>query len=451
MKKLNIILLIGCFWVSACDLVEVVDVDPPNNLVPENVANTDENVENLLNGAYAPFNGRDYYLYYETFPGLLSGSMEIRTAGQRSFESNAIEVDDIFVVGFWRTFYSVANMSSTVIDLVGELPDEEFAIGRKDEILGEAHFLRAFCHFDALRYFGQFYDLDSDLGIIIRTVVADFTNSAQSRRPVLAVYEQILADLDIAIAQAPDFTLSYLASKTAAKTLKAKVLLFMGRYAEAAALAEEVINEGTRSLEPTFADVFDNGLTSDEVIFMRHTDEVTAGSIQARLKDFTYGFRQIQASDWLVEFMGEDPRVETAFLANQGIKKVHNEESLSPTFYLRLSEVYLIQAEALARSGASLEAAKAPLEAVRARAFGEPQPSAATTIDELLEEIYAEIILELSFENGSEWFAGIRFDKIMDIKATVMSENQYILPIPLDEIEANNQLSFRDQNPGYTQ
>ena len=68
-----------------------------------------------------------------------------------------------------------------------------------------------------------------------------------------------------------------------------------------------------------------------------------------------------------------------------------------------------------------------------------------------MDEIYNEIIAELVFENGSEWFAGIRFDKITEVKPTVTSSDKYILPIPLREIESNFAIDFEDQNPGYTQ
>ena len=59
--------------------------------------------------------------------------------------------------------------------------------------------------------------------------------------------------------------------------------------------------------------------------------------------------------------------------------------------------------------------------------------------------------MELAYENGSEWFAGIRFDKIKTVKPTVTSSDQYILPIPLTEIQANSALTLADQNPGYNQ
>ena len=114
---------------------------------------------------------------------------------------------------------------------------------------------------------------------------------------------------------------------------------------------------------------------------------------------------------------------------------------------LRLAEMYLIKAEGLARSGAPLADAKAPLETVMSRAWGEPHTADATSNEELLDEIYTEIIKELCFENGSDWFASLRFGKISEVKPTVTRISQYILPIPEAEITSN--YLFGGQNPGY--
>jgi hypothetical protein len=302
-------------------------------------------------------------------------------------------------------------------------------------------------HFDALRYFGQFYNLNSSYGIIVKTEPSNFTTRNIARNTVAEAYDIILSDLDYAIANAPNFSTPIYMSKTAAKALKAKVLLFKGEYAAAAELADEVITDNTRSLSTTFAKVFSDGFTSTEMIFMRATDAVT---FTADRKKIVYTSRHAIASNWFKTKMTGDPRIAVTYTpANSTILKVNNTAFNGPTYFIRLAEMYLIKAEGLARSEASLDDAKAPLLEVRSRAFGSPQTSAATTTDELLDEIFDEIIKELSFENGSEWFAAIRFNKIKTIKPTVTSDDQYILPIPESEILSNP--LFGGQNPGYNQ
>lgn len=451
MKKLFYILTASTLLLTtSCELVNVLEVEPPNNLVPENVVKDAESAENLLNGAYSVFNEQYYYMYTETTPGLLSGSMSRNGfLANIDIANNAIKPEATDPANYWKTFYQQIDAANAVIKLVPGVPDDLFATNRKNEILAEAHFLRAMAHFELLRYFGQFYDRSSALGIIIRTEPADFTTRSKARATVQETYTQILSDLDVAIANGPAFSKTYYASSTAAKALKARVLLFMGEYAAAAAQADEVISEGSRTLAPTYAAVFDKNLTSSEVILMRHTDEVSSTMDR---KKFTYGSRHAIASNWLIGQMKGDPRAEVTYASsNKAILKVNQSDVYSPTYFLRLSEMYLIKAEGLARSGASLEESKAPLEAVRSRALGVPYISLALTNEELLDEIYKEIVLELAFENGSEWFAGIRFNKIMTVKPQVTSTDQYILPIPLTEIQANSALSLADQNPGYNQ
>lgn len=451
MKKLLYILTASTvFFTTSCELVNVLEVEPPNNLVPENVVKDAESAENLLNGAYSIFNDQYYYMYSETMPGLLSGTMS-RNGFLANIDvaTNNIKADNNDAANYWKAFYRQIDAANAVIKLVPGVSAELFAPNRQNEIVAEAHFLRAMAHFELLRYYGQFYDRNSPLGIIIRTEPADFTTRSKKRASVLETYTQILKDLDVAITNGPAFSKTYYASKTAAKALKARVLLFMGEYATAATLADEVIKEGTRTLAPTYAAAFDKNLTSSEMILMRYTDEVSSTMDR---KKFTYGSRHAIASNWLAGFMAGDPRAELTFAAsNKAILKVNNSTFYSPTYFLRLSEMYLIKAEALARSGATLEESKAPFEAVRSRALGIPYISPALTIEELLDEIYKEIVLELAFENGSEWFAGIRFNKIMTVKPTITSTDQYILPIPLTEIQANSELSLADQNPGYNE
>lgn len=447
MKKIFIIAYIATIITGCKKLTDVIDRDPPNSLVPENVATTAAGARTLLNGAYAILHDQYYYMHTEHIPGTLSGTMR-RNGGtilDQQFQDNIVVSTNTTIDDYWMVFYKMINQANWVIKLVAELPESEMTQTEKNAITGQARALRAMAHFDALRYFGQFYDVSSIYGVIIRTEPADFSTRHVKRSTVGEVYNLILADLDYAIANAPDFSQPIFMSKTAAKAFKARVLLFRGDYAQAASLADEVITDNTRTLSGTFAQVFSDGFNSTEMIFMRATDAVT---IVADRKKFAYGSRTALVSAWFKQKMTGDPRIAATYTtSNDAIVKVYNLTFNAPTYYMRLAEMYLIKAEGLARSGATLDEAKEPLLVIKSRAFGASQTSAATTTDELLDEIYDEIIKELSFENGSEWFAGIRFDKIMSIKPAITSVDQYILPIPDPEILSN--ALFGDQNPGY--
>lgn len=435
------------FFITSCELANVLENNPPNNLVPENVIQNEDDAKALLNGVYTTITSRVssyYYMYTELIPSTLIGSMSRVAAGTTAgqFAANDLKFDNPDVRNLWLIFYKVIDLANNVITLTEEFPDSEFSGTNKSEIIGEAHFLRAMATFDALRYYGQFFDQSSALGIVLRTEPSNFVTRSKARNTVAECYAQIIADLDFAIANAPGYTVSYRASKTAAKALKAKVLLFQEKYAEAAALADEVINDGTTSLEADFETAFSNGINSSEMILMAHRDENSDIDDNNR-KRFYSGQ---PGETWFATLMDVDPRKAFTY-SGTTILKTNNVSTFRPTYFLRLSEMYLIKAEGLAFSGATLPEASEPLNVIRNRAGIGDTP--ALNMDELKDDIFNEITRELAFENGSEWFAAIRFGKAMTLKPSVTSSNQYILPIPEEEINGNGELTLADQNPGY--
>jgi hypothetical protein len=445
MKRIYTIFLLAVIFSGCSKLTDVLEVTPPNNLTPDNVAKNKEGAKNLLNGAYALLHSQWYYLYIEGVPATLGGTMRRSTFPDIQFQDNAVPPTLGNLNNMWTAMYKLINQTNWVIQLINELPAGQLTETEKEQMIAQARGLRAMATFDILRLFGQYYNSSSPFGVIVRTEAVDFSTRHIKRSTVAETYAQIFSDLDYAIEKAPDFNKAIYFSKTAAKAFKARATLYKGDYADAAILANEVINDGKRSLSPTFTSVFSTGFASTEMIFMRATD---VGTYTADRKKLTYLNGAVIVSPWLKTFMTGDPRAGLSFNATTNrILKVNNETFYNPTYFIRLAEMYLVKAEGLARSGAPLDDAKAPLLAVKSRAFGTAQTSPATTREALLDEIHAEIIKELCFENGSDWFANVRFGKITTIKPSVTNVNQYILPIPDSEILTNN--LFGPQNPGY--
>ena len=120
-------------------------------------------------------------------------------------------------------------------------------------------------------------------------------------------------------------------------------------------------------------------------------------------------------------------------------------------FILRLGEMYLIYAEAKARlsaSGIIDTDALAKLNDIRNRA-GLSDVTPATKA-ELLEAIRLEKQLELFGEFNEPWFDMVRYHilgdiNISDIKSTITTDDQLILPYPMNALSGNSGLV---QNPG---
>ncbi len=447
MKNYIIILVLVLLFTSCKKLTNVLDNNPPNSLVPENVAQNRKGAIALLNGCYAVFHDPFYYSNYEIFPAVLGGTMRRNTSfPDIQFQDNTLTPGIANVSNYWTVFYKMMNQCNWVVQLVDGLPESEMTAKEKTEFKGQAIGLRAMATFDALRYFGQYYDKTSIYGVIVKTSPSNFTTRNVRRNTVEESYKQIFEDLDYAIANAPTFTQPTYFSVTAAKALKARVLLYHGDYAEAAALADDVIVNGRRTLSPTFASVFSTGFASTEMILMRATNAVT--SAQNDRKKATYSTRLTTVTPWLKTFMTGDARAALTFNnTTNEVLKVNNLTFFSPSYFVRLAEMYLIKAEGLTRSDAPIADAKIPLQTIMSRAAGAPRLSTATTKPQLLDQIHAEYIKELCFESGADWFANIRFEKIQAIKPSVTKVSLQILPIPESEMVSNT--LFALQNPDY--
>ena len=129
-------------------------------------------------------------------------------------------------------------------------------------------------------------------------------------------------------------------------------------------------------------------------------------------------------------------------------------------YYFRYAELYLMEAELKARlDDYSVADALAPLNEMRSKRTNPVLPAlSASSKKELLRTIFREICVEQFLENGSEYFASLRFINDTDaspaqnkswiytLKQDVdFSADKYCWPIPEAERLKNKLV---DQNPG---
>ena len=188
-----------------------------------------------LNGAYRRFAGvrTDFNTdadvtgwggEHETPPSLLAGVAHFipRTNAGFGANGNDVSLTSGEPLVLWSTRYQLILAANGVISDVQALPDSDFAQGRKAQIIAEAKFLRAYGHFSALSYFGEYYDSNSEFGIIIRDKFVISTEIVEGRSNVADTYTFILNDLDEAIANLPETNEKFYANVWAGKLLKSK-------------------------------------------------------------------------------------------------------------------------------------------------------------------------------------------------------------------------------------
>ncbi|WP_127132760.1 RagB/SusD family nutrient uptake outer membrane protein [Pseudoflavitalea rhizosphaerae] len=445
---------------ASCNLVDVTDIDPINQLAEDQAITTVNKAQAALTGTYSVLKtGLELVVYYPGSACLMGGTMDLGGSGgnaESQFRDHEIDPQNYTVDAIYTKWYAVISNANHIIE---KAPLIETPNPRRDEIIGEARFLRALAHFYLLRFYGQFFDLNSKYGVVIKDKPIREAKS-EPRSTVQQTYDFILADLDYAIAKGPTFTQTIYASRQAAKALKAKVLLYMKKFPEAATLAQEVITEGPFSLEATFYDVFFKKIFgTKEAIFQTPYDDKNDRNNKAFMFRSTY----LPSEEYKLQLEGDkrDTAATTRTSAGQLRNKKFNNTlypfSSPPTtltadteHFLRLAEIYLIRAEAVVRSNGNLEDARDALNEIRNRAVMPEYTSNDPA--ELLELIRKEKILELGAESGEEWFDLIRYAtngnlNINTIKPTITSVNQYILPLPFNTVKLSDSIVV--QNPGY--
>lgn len=439
---------------TSCNLSDVTDVDPVYQVSEDKVITNLDQAQTVLYGAYGILKNGPYI---STAPGLTSLMGVTMKPGssagssQTSFFNNDVSPDNLSVESMYSQMYFLINNANHVITKTELLVADDI---RKKEIIGEARALRALSHFYLLRLWGEFYDLNSQYGIVLKE--QPIKNAIiQPRGTVTEAYDLILADLDYAIANAPNFSNTFYTSKLFAKGLKSKVLLYKKEYSQAAQLALEVINSQDRTLEDSFADIFTKKIiATKEVIFQSPFDDQNDRNNKA------YQFRALYLpSKYYVEFMEGDAR-KNAAISYTAAGAARNAKFNNSTYqgvpltadteyFLRLDEVYLIYAEAVLRGDSNTTAALGAINKLRGRSLN----SLVTTTDpiELLETIRNEKIYELGAESGEEWFDLVRFHKegnidINDFKP-ISSDSKLILPIPIKSVDLSEGQII--QNPNY--
>jgi tetratricopeptide (TPR) repeat protein len=450
----KLFLLFGAVALSACS--NVLDV-PPTSSIPSETAITDAaGAEAALAGAYAGLQANG--LYGHT---LLDWTEVLSDNGRfvgtfdnyGDADANQLRADNASVTSIWDAAYSEINRANELIKNVPNVTD--LPAGRKNEILGEAYFLRALTYHNLIKLFGG----NSTLGVPLRLEpvgsdgVGDVTRASRAE-----VYTQILADLAQASQLITDDSQTRQASIGAVKAIEARVRLYNGDYAGAEAAAAAVEAMGYQ-LAPKFSDLFDaQGNDTPEDIF-----RVEFTPTQAQSVSFYYlakslgGRREVAPTTGAAGIIAAFDPASGGSIANyhptdaRGIwsialagsttyaAKFRNPGGDEDIHVIRLGEVILIRAEALARLGRVPEAI-AEYNRLRVRAGVAPDPLTLTQA-QALAAIVRERRLELAFE-GDRWPDLVRLNAL----PASIDPNQALLPIPQAELDVSPNIQ---QNPGY--
>ncbi|MEJ7739827.1 MAG: RagB/SusD family nutrient uptake outer membrane protein [Chitinophagaceae bacterium] len=450
MKARMIITCLVILLITGCK--KFLEIVPETALSSATFFTQESDFQQAVNGAYVPLrsivNDRAFLLgemhsdnaYY--FRNILFGATEQhQNIADFSIPTSNGITTNVHVLNQYRLDYQIIARTNQIIAGIDAV---EFNASSKNNLKGQALFLRAYAYFELVRYFGK-----------VPLHLTPVTNRSEAALPLASteqLYTQIIKDADEATKLLPNKATQVpgRATSGAAKTLLANVYIVQKKWAEAEKLLREVVTNDGYALMPDYNDAFSTtsgNKNNKESVFEVQFLEGSAGYNG----NFMYTFipRPITAAelqpitgtsnpqplsaeginaptpDIIAAYEPDDKRkdISIGYVTLSGslrankvypyIKKfakphaLHNNTGNNWPIY-RYSEVLLFLAEALNEQGKAAEAV-IYLDQVRVRTG--LAPSAATDVRDA---IYKERRVELAFEN-KRWFDLVRTGRAVEV------------------------------------
>ncbi len=472
MKKILLFIatLFLAFGFNSCEK-DFLELEPSFAISETDAFTSIDKANAVLISAY---NYNSYYmchgLYFFVVPEVMGDDVFVKANGNYNWFVHDYKYTTLSsysrVSDMWEYFYKVIQASNQIIANVPGIVGDPV---EKASLRGQAFGLRAMAYFNLVRMYSMDISVDPNApGVPLRLTPANASSEAPGRGTVQDVYDQVLMDADSAIAYAPEFTESATFSVDAGHALAARVNLYLKNYAEAAAHARETYaNHPLMSIDEMLEGIEE---PRDEWIWsLEYTPDDNSGypTLGSFYDNRTLGYSSLRADvdflalidinvdlrkDWWERDAGD------WVLSQDGGKFTKFPQSSNQDqdeVMYRSTEMYLIEAEALARQGLWTLAQDA-LWFIQERAKPTSVKSTntdQTLIDEILLERRIELIgeghrlfdlnrLNMPLERGSSAWPEV----LKDLPA---NDPLMIFPIPQDEIDSNPNISDAEQNEDY--
>lgn len=451
---------------------------PQTSISGANVYKSDVTAIAVLNGLYAqlanstPFAGSNGI---SVLSGLSADELtltgNVSNAKLIAYYRNQLRTatNQSFGIDYWFEAYNNIFTCNAAVEGLDESNSLTLAV--KTQLLGEAKFMRALLYFYMVNLYG-------DAPLVLSTSPSD--NIRALRSPRQKIYEQIVADLkDAQSSLSSSFLDASLLKSTServrptkwvATALLARTYLYMNQYSNAEEEASKVIGNATQFSLAAINGVFlknsseaiwqlqpvNSGRnTEDGFLFILPPSGPNASNNPVylsaqQLAAFEPGDLRRKAGGWVDSVIAGGTTY--YYPAKYRATTMSGSSFTEYQMVLRLSEQYLIRAEARARTN-NTQGAKDDLNMIRGRAglLG----TSANDQSSLLTAISKERQVELFTELGQRWLDLKRTGKV-DAVMTVVTplkangaawqSYQQLYPIPFSDIQRNPNLV---QNGGY--
>jgi len=249
----------------------IVDLKPKDKFTTEVALSNLDGIEGAIYGVYERgrniYESNDVSVYNACQTDIVKAGTNL---GDQAALRSIFNIDNTFngslqvVKGIWDGFYVGLNRANLIIEMADKVEFEQSAgnIARKNRIIGEALFFRAYYHY----YLVTRWD-----NIVLATQSAVDPNDPIVLVGADKVYPVIYADLIKAAELLPEaaaINSPGRISKGTARHLLAKAYMMQSEWAKAAEVAEQVVNDPAYDLVPIEEGIFDlDNQENKEIIF----------------------------------------------------------------------------------------------------------------------------------------------------------------------------------------
>lgn len=476
-----------------------LDKYPEDAILAENAITTVDEADQAVVGIYSSFLSGALYSGYLTLLPDIQTDLVYAVNGYTNTYGDIWRWNDILatnaqIEAVYASLYTIIGQCNFLIDnaekLNKELSDDD-EIDRLEQYCGEAYFARALAYSELIKLYCETYESDAEaqdeLGVVLR--IHYYSDETIKRTSLYDSYQQVLDDLDKAaeaLALGDDYDPSvdgYIYNSTyfneyTVYALRARIALYMKDYDSAITYASKIINSDYYFLSSA-TQMYDSSYsyyqymwTSDnstEVIWKIGFTSTSYGGALGQVF-FNYDYSSLKPdyvpAQWVLSlYDSNDLRYNTFFqtyttghthgltwplLAKYwGNETLYSEAQLlhvcMPKVF-RLSEQYLIRAEAYIQKGDYSKAGK-DITTLRKARYSSYGGSTTLTADNAMSVLEEERVKELYMEGFrltdlKRWHKGFERtpqEQSLENGSSLIVEKDddlFVWPIPQHEIES---------------
>lgn len=471
----KILLVVSSFvFIQSCD--DELDQLPNDSVLPQTYYNTAADFETAIRGVYSGFLGGTYYGgSLLSRPDILTDNVILAPAGRRTNQTfHEWRHSPNLAWDMMTSPYIITNRANLILENLDKLNDGPI----KNNFEGEARAARALALFDMLKVYSkiptQSSDANESLGMPMITVVDP---AIRELRPTVQVsYEFVISELEAAKSLINADNGVGRLDKDAINGLLSRAYLYNGNYSMAVSAANAVTTAiaGSGTFGQVWTDSAEDGvlfkidadrILDDTGIGIEWSQSINGLLIPEYVMSYEmynlYATNDIRKTVYTSILPDADGNLYNAIMKMFG-EPGQNNGSVDPKI-IRVAEVYLNKAEALAMQPGQDVAALEALDMVRTNRYTN-FVSGNETGAALLDAIKLERRLEL-FAEGHHFFDVKRWGEGIDRSATdgdffdgtgspvpsaflVLPAGSHLYQMPIPQSEINVYPEFQ-QNPNY--